>query len=125
MKVHSGGIYRQPHRETQAFHCEVEVEEVCIKILVLVLILDYFISQKNLEKIFKVMNEIQSDKFYINMAESWLICEIYIKFPKETEEFLKKNNLNKFTQNKAISKIHDSYRIGKDEKELLNKYRKI
>lgn len=101
------------------------MEEVCIKILVLVLILDYFISQKNLEKIFKVMNEIQSDKFYINMAESWLICEIYIKFPKETEEFLKKNNLNKFTQNKAISKIHDSYRIGKDEKELLNKYRKI
>ena len=71
------------------------------------------------------MNEIQSDKFYINMAESWLICEIYIKFPKETEEFLKKNNLNKFTQNKAISKIHDSYRTGKDEKELLNKYRKI
>ena len=71
------------------------------------------------------MNEIQSDKFYINMAESWLICEIYIKFPKETEDFLKKNNLNKFTQNKAISKIHDSNRIGKDEKELLNKYRKI
>ena len=27
------GIYRQPHRETQAIHREVEVEEVCIKIL--------------------------------------------------------------------------------------------
>lgn len=108
----------------EAVKCALDKKEFISRVG-LVLILDYFISQKNLEKIFKVMNEIQSDKFYINMAESWLICEIYIKFPKETEEFLKKNNLNKFTQNKAISKIHDSYRIGKDEKELLNKYRKI
>ena len=90
----------------------------------IVLILNHFINQKNLEKIFNLLNEIQSDKFYINMAESWLICDMYIKFPKETESFLKKNNLNKFTQNKAISKIHDSYRVSKEEKELLNKYRK-
>ena len=108
----------------EAVKCALDKKEFISRVG-LVLILDYFISQKNLEKIFKVMNEIQSDKFYINMAESWLICEIYIKFPKETEDFLKKNNLNKFTQNKAISKIHDSNRIGKDEKELLNKYRKI
>lgn len=108
----------------EAIKCALDKKEFISRVG-LVLILDYFISQKNLEKIFKIMNEIQSDKFYINMAESWLICEIYIKFPKETEDFLKKNNLNKFTQNKAISKIHDSNRIGKDEKELLNKYRKI
>ena len=97
----------------EAVKCALDKKEFISRVG-LVLILDYFISQKNLEKIFKVMNEIQSDKFYINMAESWLICEIYIKFPKETEDFLKKNNLNKFTQNKAISKIHDSNRIGKD-----------
>ena len=54
------------------------------------------------------------------MAEAWLLCEMYIKFPKETTHFLEKNNLNKFTQNKAISKIHDSYRVSKEEKELLN-----
>ena len=108
----------------EAVKCALDKKEFISRVG-LVLILDYFIFLFNLEKIFKVMNEIQSDKFYINMAESWLICEIYIKFPKETEEILKKNNLNKFTQNKAISKIHDSYRIGKDEKELLNKYRKI
>ena len=90
----------------------------------IVLILDHFISQEYLEKIFDMMNEIQSDKFYINMAEAWLICDMYIKFPKETEVYLKQNNLNKFTQNKAISKIHDSYRVSREEKELLNNYKK-
>ena len=90
----------------------------------LVIILNHFITEDNLNNIFNTLNKIKSDKFYINMAEAWLICEMYIKFPKDTEEFLKKNSINKFTQNKAISKIHDSYRIGKEQKELLNKYRK-
>lgn len=90
----------------------------------IVIILDHFINQNNLNTIFDTLNKINSDKFYINMAEAWLLCEMYIKFPKSTTEFLKKNNLNKFTQNKAISKIHDSYRVSREEKELLNIYRK-
>lgn len=90
----------------------------------LVMILNHFISQKNLDIIFDALNKIQSDKFYINMAEAWLVCEMYTKYPKETKEFLKNNNFNRFTQNKAISKIHDSYRVSKEEKELLNEYRK-
>ena len=89
----------------------------------LVMILDHFINKKNLKTIFETLNKIESDKFYINMAEAWLVCEIYIKFPKETTEFIQKNNLNKFTHNKAISKIHDSYRVSEDEKEYLNTLR--
>ena len=90
----------------------------------LVMILNHFINKGNLNDIFDTLNKIQSDKFYINMAEAWLLCEMYIKYPKETKDFLKKNSLNKFTQNKAISKIHDSYRVSMEEKELLNKFRK-
>ena len=90
----------------------------------LVIILDHFISEKNLNTIFETLNKIESDKFYINMAESWLLCEMYIKFPKETTKFFKKNNLNSFTQNKAISKIHDSYRVSKEEKDYLKTLRK-
>ena len=90
----------------------------------LVLILDHFINKDNLNKIYEVLNKIDSDLFYINMAEAWLVCELYIKYPKETKEFLKDNKLNKFTQNKSISKIHDSYRVSKEEKDYLNKLRK-
>lgn len=90
----------------------------------LVTILNHFIEEKYLNDIFNCLNEINSDKFYINMAEAWLVCELYINYPAETLEFIKSNNLNKFTQNKAISKINDSYRIDKKEKDLLKKYRK-
>lgn len=90
----------------------------------LVIILDHFISKKNISTIYETLNKINSDKFYINMAEAWLVCELYVKYSSETKEFIKNNNLNKFTQNKAISKIHDSYRVSAEEKVLLNKYRK-
>ena len=89
----------------------------------LVIILSHFISEKNLDIIFNTLNKIKSDKFYINMAQAWLICELYIKHPKETLCFLQHNSLNKFTHNKAISKIHDSYRVSQKDKEFLNSLR--
>lgn len=90
----------------------------------IVMILNHFVNKDNLEIIFQTLNKIKSDKFYINMAEAWLICDMYTKYPCDTEQFLKNNSLNSFTQNKAISKIHDSYRVTKEEKEALNKYKK-
>ena len=99
-------------------------EEEFISRTGLVTILAHFINEKNLQKIFDVLNKIKSDKFYINMAQAWLVCELYIKHPKETLKFIEKNNLNKFTHNKAISKIHDSYRVSKEDKDYLNGLRK-
>lgn len=90
----------------------------------LVMILSNFINEKNLDDIFDTLNKIHSDKFYINMAEAWLLCELYIKYPKQTLPFIKQNNLNIFTHNKAISKIHDSYRVSKEDKEYLNSLRR-
>ena len=90
----------------------------------LVIILSHFVNKNNLNTIYETLNKIDSDKFYINMAESWLICDLFIKHREETLEFLKNNKLNKFTQNKAISKIHDSYRVTKEDKELLNSLRR-
>lgn len=90
----------------------------------IVIILSHFVNENNIETIFNTLNSIESDKFYINMAQAWLICELYIKFPKQTLRFIKQDNLNKFTHNKAISKIHDSYRVSKEEKEFLNSLRK-
>lgn len=90
----------------------------------LVILLAHFVQKENLDKIFYLLNKIDSDKFYVNMAQAWLVCELYIKYPSETLEFIKTNNLTKFTQNKAISKIHDSFRVSKKDKDMLNKYKK-
>ena len=86
----------------------------------LIIILNYFIKQEYLKDIFNILDSITSDKYYINMAQAWLICELYIYYPQETEKYLKNNKLNNFTHNKSISKIRESYRIPKETKDYLN-----
>ena len=58
------------------------------------------------------------------MAEAWLVSFMFVKHRDETLEYMKNNKLNKFTYNKAISKIHDSYRVKKEDKEYLNSLRR-
>ncbi len=89
----------------------------------LTLLLTYYIKEENLDKIFNICNSITSKHYYVQMANSWLISICYIKYPKETYKYLKKNKLDKFTQNKTISKICDSYRITKKQKEEIKKLR--
>lgn len=86
----------------------------------LITILNYFIKEEYLQDIFNILDNITSDKYYINMAQAWLVCELYIYYPQETEKYLKNNKLNNFTHNKSISKIRESYRISQKTKDYLN-----
>lgn len=84
-----------------------------------VILLNHFIKEEYLKEIFVLLDEKQTEKYYINMAMAWLICELYTHYPQETLKYIKENKLNTFTHNKAISKIRDSYRVRKEEKDFL------
>ena len=88
----------------------------------LVSLLDYFIDKEHIQQIFKITDKIKRDEYYIEMAIAWLISICYIKFPKETEEYLNNNKLSDFAYNKSIQKIIESTRV--DEK-VKNKLRKM
>lgn len=83
-----------------------------------VLLLNYFIEKKYLNQIFNLCN-IESNDYYINMSIAWLLSICYIKYKKETLNYLKDNKLNKFTYNKTIQKIIESKQINKKEKDQL------
>ena len=51
------------------------------------------------------------------------MCELIIKNREQTLEYLKHHKLNDFTINKTISKCRDSYRVSKEDKEFLLKYK--
>ncbi len=89
----------------------------------LTLLLSHYINKENLDKIFKICDSIKCQYYYVEMANAWLISMCYIKYPEETFNYLKTCNLNKFTKNKSISKICDSYRVTKEQKEEIKKIR--
>ena len=90
----------------------------------LVSLLDYYIDKEHIQEIFKITDKIKRDEYYIEMAIAWLISICYIKFPKETEEYLNNNKLSDFAYNKSIQKIIESTRINQEEKNKLRKMKR-
>ena len=91
----------------------------------LLLLLDYYVDHEYLKIIFHYLDELKSDEYYVNMAEAWLVCEIFIYDQEQGLIYLRNNKLNSFTMNKAISKIRDSYRVSKEIKEEILKLKKL
>ncbi len=83
---------------------------------ILISLLDYYIENNCLDNIFKIIEEIKSDEYYVNMAKAWLLSICYIKFKDETFTYLKNSNLDNWTINKTVQKIRESTRVSKEEK---------
>lgn len=82
-------------------------------------LLDHFIEQEYLERIFTIFDSIKQDGYYVKMAVAWAVSVCYVKFPEETWKYLEDNRLDDFTQNKAIQKTRESYRVSGEDKERL------
>lgn len=90
----------------------------------IVMMLDHFVEEKYIQSIFATIDTIKNDEYYVQMAVAWLLSVLYIKFPKETLVYLKKTNIDNVTFNKAIQKMIESYRVSKEDKEMLRKLKR-
>jgi len=90
------------------------------------LILFKFIdNDKYIDEIYVMLDKFKNEtEYYVNMMNAWLLCELFIKKRDKTIKYLNKNELNSFTLNKAISKCRDSFRVSKEDKDMLLKLKK-
>ncbi|MBQ3473877.1 DNA alkylation repair protein [Candidatus Saccharibacteria bacterium] len=72
----------------------------------------------------RVEGLVEREEYYIRMAIAWLLSECFIKFPAATTGYMLASHLPKWTFNKTISKICDSYRVDDETKKMLKKMRK-
>lgn len=87
-----------------------------------VMILDHYISYERLPEIIKLVESIKINPYYVQMAVAWLLATCFIKYPEYMLDYLKSNpKLDKFTYNKTLSKITDSFRVTKEYKEIIRK----
>ena len=86
----------------------------------IVSMLAYFINDKYVDKVIENLNNILHEGYYVKMAIAWILAEIGIKYNNKAMIFLKgNNNLDKFTYNKTLQKMIESYRIDIKQKESL------
>ena len=84
-----------------------------------VLSLLYFIEEKYLEELFYLYGSIQSEDYYVKMAVAWAVSMCFVKFPAETEAYLRSDLLDRETHNKALQKIRESLQVGDEAKQRM------
>lgn len=86
-----------------------------------VLFMPTLVKENHAKEIFKLFKN--DDKYYVIMAEAWLISYLAIYYPEETFQFLSNCSLNYDIVGRGIQKICDSFRISKEWKEKFKSIR--
>ena len=88
-----------------------------------VLLLSFYVNDLYIDKVIGLIKLVNNDSYYVKMSIAWLISICFIKYKDKTIKLFENNNLDKFIINKAISKINDSFRVSKLDKEEIKKYK--
>ncbi len=85
-----------------------------------IMMLDYYITEEYVDQVLQKLDRVEHEGYYVKMAVAWTIAEMGAKFNQKTMDYLQsENQLDKFTFNKALQKMRESYRIDKEQKEIL------
>lgn len=100
-------------------------DKTFIKRIGIRILFGYVKDEEYLPEIFNILNSFKEEtQYYVNMANAWLVCELFTKHRNATLKFLQNNNLNDFTINKAIQKCRDSFRVSQEDKKLLLNFKR-
>lgn len=84
-----------------------------------VVLMEYFIDDEYIDQVLRIYDEVKKEHYYVQMAVAWGISVCFVKYPQLTMAYLKDNNLDDFTYNKALQKIVESLRVDKDTKAII------
>lgn len=87
------------------------------------MLMRYFLDEKFETKYLDLVVSINSEEYYINMMRAWFFATALAKQYDQTLPYIKNYSLDKWTHNKTIQKAKESFRITKDQKEELKKFR--
>ena len=90
------------------------------------ILLSYYINTNDKPYLNDILNLCNKEhhEYYVQMMVAWLLSVAYVYFKDEVLKLLINNQLDNFTYNKTLSKICDSYRITKEEKQIIKSMRR-
>ncbi len=88
-----------------------------------VMFLSHYVTEDKVGEGLALLEAMGQPDYYVRMAVAWAVSVCYVKFPAPTLDLLRRQVLPKFTQNKSIQKIRESYRVPQEDKQMLLQYK--
>lgn len=90
----------------------------------IVMLIFYYIKEAYIDRIFKTLNRVQKDAYYVKMAVAWALSICYVKYPDQTYSYLEDTKMEACIRNKTFQKIRESKQINKDRKQKVMELKK-
>lgn len=81
----------------------------------------FYIDGIHNKDIYKYIDKNKTDKYYVNMAIAWLLCDLFIKDYDNALDYVKNSNLSSTIINMTVRKCLDSFRLTDNQKEEIRK----
>lgn len=88
-----------------------------------VMFLGHFVTEDTVDEGLSLVERMDQEAYYVRMAAAWAVSVCYVKFPARTLPLLQRKTLSPFVQNKSIQKIRESYRVPREDKDMLLAYK--
>lgn len=95
-----------------------------IQRFVIVMFLDYYLCDEYIDKVLKIISNISTTEYYVEMAIAWMLATAYINYQDKVLKLLESGKISTNIINLTIKKVNESYRITKENKTSINKLKK-
>ena len=89
----------------------------------LIVLMVCYLEKDYIDEVLEICEKIKSEHYYVKMAVAWLLSMAFVSFKEKVYDVLIRGVLDKFTQNKTISKCRDSFRVSSEDEQKLVRFR--
>lgn len=87
------------------------------------MLMRYFLDDNFKTEYLDMVAAVKSDEYYVNMMKAWFFATALAKQYEATLPYIKEKRLDNWSHNKAIQKSIESFRVSKEHKEELRRYK--
>lgn len=112
---------KHPDETLKLLKTYAKLEDEYLNRIVAVTLLSHFLNDESINDVLSLLSELKHEGYYTQMAIAWAYATIMIKYPQFVFDILNKRKLLKWTHQKTIQKILESYRIDDHTKQEVKK----
>lgn len=92
--------------------------------VVSVTLLSHYLNDEYIDQVFIILDSLYKETYMSKMGIAWAIATCMAKYPKKTFEYLKTCSLDKWTYNKSLQKMIESFRVKESDKLIIKTMKK-
>lgn len=90
----------------------------------LIIMLNHYLKEPYLQEVLLKTDQVDSDFYYVQMAQAWLLATAWAKNPEIVRQYLEGNSLSYGVKVKFVQKARESFRVTPEDKAWLSEWKK-